>query len=243
MRISTSFILLFLLKSLQFFGLFQHSVHLKKLPFSENKDEKSFNFKFKKSTLLKYWSFFLSFFVILFGLYEKINEFKNILNSNSKYGIYEISRYLYGVYIFSFNILFYRIFYKKSSILKSILKFQIGIIGKNSIDISYLFFIYFIPLILTVIMAETFRYIEINNNGEISGILPIFTEIIIFSIPVYSYHSVFGIFMSLTLSISKVFDIKVNNLENTFHANHYTDKCVNFNIRSFKIILKNHYRL
>ena len=225
-----------LLKILQFFGLFQFSFKFKKTYSIKRENKASFRLKFKKSTILYLWSIFLFCFSFIFGIHNQTKRFLNYFVNNSKYDVFGVA---YNIYDFVFcvvNLILYYIFFKNSSKLKSIFKFLIDITNCNDINISKLFFVFCLPPTIILSFSELFFIIKHFQSKDFS-VLFILNQTIAYTKPYLSHNSVFSVFIFIALSISKIFDVKVNDFENIFYAKYYTDDGLRYNSKNFERIL------
>ena len=222
---------------MQFFGIFHYSVELKKIP-TKYKNENISHFKFRKSSFLRYWSIFISCFVIIFKFYDRFINFKDLFIENSKYDVHGIANFIFETYLIFINIFIYFHFYKKSVLFKSIFKFLISLYD-NKTNIYYLILIYYLPLIIISLLSLSILYIKRFIFKEFIDIMYLINDFISYNIPFFLYYCIIGIFIQAVVSLSTIFDIKSNNFEKIFNEKTCTSKCLRFNNKNFEKIFSN----
>ena len=139
------------------------------------------------------------------------------------------------------NLIFFYDFRNKSSILKSIFRFQISLSDYDNIDFSHLFFIYCLPLTSMIISVEVIFLAQKFKENDFC-VLFMINQLIAYSLPFLMHVFLLVTYMYITISISKVFDIKVNDFENIFQEKYYTDKYLNFDSTNLeKVLVKQTY--
>ena len=222
---------------MQIFGLFKNSVNIHE-SHADPKNKKSFKFEFKKTPMIKNWSRFLIFLIVLIGVYHIIEtSVETFIATQKKYG-FSIAYFFFETYIILLNIIIYFETYKKTGILRSILKFQSSLPNMTTKNEYKTFLKSVSPLTVSIFISVCSSFYDILKNY--SDTFTAYLDYIInYTLPFFKYNLIIAIFSLLALNMANIYNIRVNNFENILYKKHYSNKNV-FDERNVAKILGNH---